>query len=40
MIRMRTKHIAQLMTASAIFGLAGGALAADRKIRAKVPGIT
>jgi len=40
MIRMRTKHIALLMTAVAIFGLAAGALAADRMFRAKVPDIT
>lgn len=40
MIRMRTKHISLLMTAVAIFGLAAGVLAADRKIRVKVPGIT
>jgi len=40
MIRMRTKHIALLMTAVAIFAFAAGALAADRKIRVKVPGMT
>ena len=36
----KDRYIVLLVTALAIFALAAGASAADRKIKAKVPGIT
>jgi len=40
MAHLRTTYTALLVLAVAIFGLAAGAEAADRRIRVKVPGIT
>ena len=40
MTHLRTTYAALLVMIVAIFGLAAGAEAADRRIRVKVPGIT